>query len=311
MDGVQSFLEQLGVDGYVIKANGLMGGKGVKVASDHLKNFKEAMAFCRELLALGQTFMIEEKLVGEEFSLMCFCDGHSLIAMPLVQDHKRAFNNDEGPNTGGMGSYSDTNHRLPFLSESDFEKALHMNQAIISALTSEYREKYIGILYGSFMATKQGIHLIEFNARFGDPEALNVLSILESDFVQLCEAMIQGRLAGESIRFSPQATVCKYVVPQGYPDHPLKNECIDISKIAHPERLFFGSVEEHSQKIYTLGSRALAVVGQGATLSEAEKMAEQEVNRIQGNIFHRSDIGTEELIARRIHHMRALRQCYV
>ena len=117
MNGVDQFLQELGQDHYVVKANGLMGGKGVKVAGDHLHSFAEAMAFCNEILAVGQTFVNEQKLIGQEFSCMAFCDGESIIPMPIVQDHKRAYVDDKGPNTGGMGSYSNGDHSFPFLSE--------------------------------------------------------------------------------------------------------------------------------------------------------------------------------------------------
>lgn len=311
LDGVKSFLQQLGEGNYVIKANGLMGGKGVKVAGDHLHSIQEAYQFCQVLQSMKQSFVIEEKLIGQEFSLLCFCDGHSLMPMPLIQDHKRAFINDEGPNTGGMGSYSDANHSLPFLSEHDIESAQHINQAVLSALTSEYREAYKGILYGSFMATQHGVRLIEYNARFGDPEVMNALAILESDFVSICDDMVTSRLSRSSVFFRHLATVCKYAVPVGYPDHPTKNGSIDISRIEHPEQLYFGAVDQRAEQLIATGSRALAVVGIGATIHDAEKIAESEINRIQGQLFHRQDIGTDELINRRITQMRMLRQCYV
>lgn len=156
LNQVEAFLSELGEGNYVIKANGLMGGKGVKVAGEHLHSIAEALHFCQEILDKKQTILIEEKLIGQEFSFMCFADGKKLIPMPLVQDHKRAYNGDRGPNTGGMGSYSDTDHRLPFLTPHDVHEALAINNAVFQALSSEYDEPYIGILYGSFIATKNG-----------------------------------------------------------------------------------------------------------------------------------------------------------
>jgi phosphoribosylamine---glycine ligase len=308
MYGVKEFLLHLGEDHYVIKANGLMGGKGVKVAGDHLHSIREALAFCEELIALGQTFVIEEKLIGQEFSLLCFSDGNRLIPMPAVQDHKRAFVGDKGPNTGGMGSYSDANHSLPFLTEKDLESAQHINESMINALTAKYRERYIGILYGSFMATQKGIKLIEFNARFGDPEALNVLSILESDFVDICTAMVAGTLHKGLVTFSNLATVCKYAVPEGYPDAPLKNGLIDINGVSNQELLYLGAVNQEGEKLYATGSRTVAAVGIAATLEEAEEKAEQMIQCVKGKLFHREDIGTRELIQQRIEQMKHLRQ---
>ncbi|MCD6040179.1 MAG: purD [Gammaproteobacteria bacterium] len=311
LSGTKDFLQTLGEGNYVIKANGLMGGKGVKVAGDHLHSMSEAYQFCEELQQTGQSFIIEEKCVGQEFSMLCFCDGNSLVPMPLVQDHKRAFINDEGPNTGGMGSYSDANHRLPFLTEKEVEQAQHINEAVMEALTAEFRERYVGILYGSFMATRNGVRLIEYNARFGDPEALNVLAILESDFVAICEAMIGGKLQRSHVQFANLATVCKYAVPEGYPDSPVKNQLIDVSSVQNLEQLYFAAVNDERGGLYATGSRAVAVVGIAETLSAAEKLAEIEINRIKGKLFHRCDIGTSELIERRVRQMKELRECYV
>jgi len=305
---IQSFLQHLGDNHYVIKADGLMGGKGVKVAGDHLHSLREAYQYCQELHEQGHTFVIEEKLVGQEFSLLCFCDGNQLIPMPIVQDHKRAFVGDEGPNTGGMGSYSDANHRLPFLTDKDIETARNINEAIITALTAEYRERYVGILYGSFIATKKGVQLIEFNARFGDPEALNILSILESDFVEICEAMITGTLAHSKVRFANLATVCKYAVPEGYPYDPVKNALIDIRGVRNQDQLYLGAVNLVNGNLFATGSRTAAVVGVAPTIQEAEAIAEQEIQRLSGPLFHREDIGTSELINSRIVEMQELRQ---
>jgi phosphoribosylamine--glycine ligase len=307
LEGVRDFLLHLGDDHYVIKADGLMGGKGVKVAGDHLHSIREAYQFCEELYSLGQSFVIEEKLIGQEFSLLCFCDGNSLVPMPLIQDHKRAFINDEGPNTGGMGSYSAADLCLPFLTMRDVEKAQHINQSMLNALTAEFREPYIGILYGSFIATKKGIYLIEYNARFGDPEAINALSILETDFVNICEMLVTGTLYLHDIHFAHRATVCKYAVPLGYPDDPIKNSVIDVTGVKDSKQLYFGAVDYNDQELVATGSRAVAVLGIADTISDAEKMAEAEINRIQGQLFHRADIGTEELIQRRVKQMEDLR----
>jgi len=307
LNGVMDFLKELGEGRYVIKADGLMGGKGVKVAGDHLHSFQEAYEFCTSLTQAGQSFVIEEKLIGQEFSLLSFCDGEHLIPMPLVQDHKRAFVNDHGPNTGGMGSYSDANHRLPFITEADQLAAQAINQAVIQAIAEECGEKYQGILYGSFMATRDGIKLIEYNARFGDPEVMNVLSILESDFTEICQSLVLGELTAEQVQFKPLATVCKYAVPLGYPDSPLVNSPIDIHQVKDPEHLYFGAINDVNGRYIATGSRAVAVVGVAATLNEAEKIAEDEINRIQGSLYHRDDIGKANLIQRRCDMMRELR----
>lgn len=307
MDGVKEFLHELGKDGYVIKANGLMSGKGVKVAGDHLHTYEEALAFCETLLDSDMNFVIEEKLIGQEFSLMGFCDGSTLVPMPVVQDHKRAHVNDQGPNTGGMGSYSDIDHSLPFLNKKDLDEAWKINEAVIKALSTEVEGKYIGIIYGSFIATAKGLSVIEFNARFGDPESLNVLSLLKSDFVTLCEAMVTGSLRPEMAEFERKASVCKYVVPEGYPDEPLRNTPIEIAAVKNKAFLYLSAVDYVDGVIYAVGSRAAAYVGVADTITSAEGIAETEVCAIGGRLYHREDIGTERLIQQRVDAMRKLR----
>ena len=308
LNGVDTFLKELGEGNYVVKANGLMGGKGVKVAGDHLHSFNEAIAFCQEILDAGQTIVIEQKLIGQEFSFMGFCDGKIMVPMPIVQDHKRAFVDDKGPNTGGMGSYSDANHSLPFLTAKDVESAWYINEAVFKALMQETGEKYIGILYGSFIATKDGVYVIEFNARFGDPESLNVLTILQSDLAGIFKAMVNGSLRDDMVRFAPQATVCKYAVPEGYPDSPVKNVPIDIAAVKNKARLYFSSVDASDGKIYARGARTAAYVGVADSIPAAEVISEREVCGIDGPLFHRKDIGTERLIQRRVDAMRKLRE---
>jgi phosphoribosylamine--glycine ligase len=209
---------------HVIKDDGLAGGKGVKVCGDHLHTHQDSLAFCLELSALNHPFVVEEKLEGEEFSLLSFCDGLTLAHMPAVQDHKRAFNGDRGPNTGGMGCYSASTHSLPFLTAADIRDAQHINQQVAHALATECRAPYQGILYGGFIATATGVRLIEYNARFGDPEALNLLTLLQSDFAAICHAITTQTLASVPVTFAQQSSVCKYLVPNGYPDNPRKGD---------------------------------------------------------------------------------------
>jgi phosphoribosylamine---glycine ligase len=239
---------------------------------------------------------------------MCFCDGEHIIPMPVVQDHKRAFVNDKGPNTGGMGSYSDADHSLPFLKDEEVIHALHINESVIRALAKEINEKYIGILYGSFIATRNGIYVIEFNARFGDPESLNVLTILESDFSSICEALVTGNLSTDKVKFAQRATVCKYAVPKGYPDSPIKDAVIDISAVKNKSQLYLSAVNVCDGKIHALGSRTAAYVGVADSIPFAEEIAEKEICGVSGPLYHREDIGTERLIQQRVDAMRKLRE---
>jgi phosphoribosylamine--glycine ligase len=307
LDGVEALLDRLG-DAHVIKDDGLAGGKGVKVFGDHLTTRAESLAFCNELLAAGHPFVIEEKLEGEEFSLLSFTDGTTLRHMPAVQDHKRAFNGDRGPNTGGMGSYTDANGSLPFLTPHDIAAAHRINEQVIAALHHELNEPYRGILYGGFMATRNGVRLIEYNARFGDPECLNLLSLLESDLVAICRAIVSSTLYNVDVAFTPAATVCKYLVPEGYPDHPRKGDAVPVPATLPPATtVYLGSVDMNQDTLVSAGSRTLAVVARGSSLSEAESLCEFVLDGIHGPFFHRSDIGTSALISRRVDHMNSLR----
>lgn len=305
-----AWLRELGE--FALKPDGLTGGKGVRVFGDHFANLQQGLEYCREVLSLpASTLVVEEKLDGEEFSLQSFCDGEHIVHMPPVQDHKRAFEGDSGPNTGGMGSYSCEDHSLPFLNPEDLRKAGAINEAVFRSLQEEVRQKYKGILYGSFILTKDGLKVIEYNARFGDPEALNVLSILKTDFIDICKAMIEGTLDRLSIVFDRKATVCKYVVPNGYPDDGAKGETIDLSRVSRTSNLrtYLGAVSGSDEsKLMLHGSRAVGFVGVGDTLREAERVAERAASEVIGPVFHRKDIGTSALVQKRISHVLSIRE---
>lgn len=327
--GCLEFLKELG-DQYVVKADGLAFGKGVKVSGDHLKSHDEAMVFVQECLGSGpstvgrhSSVVIEEKLEGVEFSLMAFADGAHLAFMPVVQDHKRAFEGDLGPNTGGMGSYSCPDHSMPFLLEKDLEDAKDICRKVLLAVKQETGQKYRGILYGGFMAVSDGVKLIEFNARFGDPEAMNVLPILETDFVDICQAILSGTLDKFPIRFARKATVCLYVVPEGYPDSSKVGEALTIGVMPRGVELFYSSVNVRGDantriprestnssngRVVTTSSRSIGVVGIANTIEAARKLAVEGVRQIKGKICYRSDIGSPELIEKRVSFLRSLRR---
>ena len=305
MDGVLSYLQALD-ENYVVKYDGLAGGKGVKVAGDHLNSHNEAKEYCQSLVDRGGKFIIEEKLIGQEFSLMSFSDGTDLKHMPAVQDHKRAYEGDTGPNTGGMGTYSDANHSLPFLKEEDIETAHNINVATANALKDKFGEGYKGVLYGGFIATASGVKLIEYNARLGDPEAMNVLPLLDSCFIDICNGIVDGNLSSVDVQFKAKATVCKYAVPKGYPDKPIRGVPIEISGVQNPEQLFYASVDVKDGQFILAGSRAVAAVGIADNISSAEEIAEKNISAIKGPVFHRTDIGTNKLIQNKLDHMLSL-----
>lgn len=309
----KEFIEML--DGEVaIKPIGLTGGKGVKVAGDHFKSIEEAVDYAKDVINKkiggGARVLVEEKIVGEEFTIQAFCDGNTIIPTPAVQDHKRLLEGDEGPNTGGMGSYSHASGVLPFMERNDYEEASAILQRVVDALAREGR-KYRGVIYGQFMLTNEGPKVVEINARWGDPEAMNVLPLLKTNFVEICLSMVDGSISRKEIDFECKSTVCKYVVPEGYGIKPLSGEKIFVDEDCIEKaggRLFYASVNEKDGEVYTTTSRSLAVLGIADEIEEAEKMCEESLKCIKGNhLYVRHDIGTKNLIQKRIEHMQQLR----
>ncbi len=297
-----------------VKPVGLTGGKGVKIMGEHLEDKKEVIEYCEKILEeeIGgePRLVLEERLVGEEFTLQVFTDGETLIPMPLVQDHKRLFEGDEGPNTGGMGSYSQADGLLPFLDESIYRESVQIMEETLKALKEEGRP-YKGVLYGQFMLTSYGPKIIEYNCRWGDPEAMNVLPLLESDYVEICERIAEGELDGLDVTFEKKASVCKYVVPEGYGVDPNGGNPLEVDEEAvenEGAQLFYASVDEKDGKIYTTTSRSLAVVGYSEDMEEAEAASERALGHVKGDhIRMRHDIGKPQSIQRKVDHMNEVR----
>ncbi len=282
---------------YVIKADGLHGGKGVKVSGEDFKDINSALEYCQEIQKCHEKILIEEKLFGNEFSIMSFVDNVTCKHMPPVKDYKRLYNNDQGPNTGSMGSISYANHMLPFLDQNDINLCHNINESIIKHLNWEIGRQYCGILYGSFIKTKDGIKIIEFNARFGDPECINILEILETDLSHIFEHMINGKLNQLDIQFKNQTTCCRYLVPNGYPENPVKNHEIYIDERCNQNNIIYAGISKqikgNETYLYEIGSRTIAVVGVSKNLYEANKIVEEQTKFINGPLIYRTDIGKE------------------
>jgi phosphoribosylamine---glycine ligase len=307
--GIEAFFDEL--DGIVLKPDGLTGGKGVLVQGDHFRTHAEALDLCRDILKIHPGVTVEDKLEGEEFSLQCLCDGRTVVATPPVQDHKRRFDDDRGPNTGGMGSYSAADHLLPFLDAAAVADGLAITRKVAEAIHRETGVPYKGVMYGGFIITRSGVKLVEYNARFGDPEAMNILPLLRTDFIDICRAIIDGQLDRLDIVFEKKATVCKYVVPKGYglpQDHAeaaSTSSRIEIGEVREA-KLYYSSIDQRPDGLYMTSSRAIGVVGIADSLAEAERIAERAVGAIRGSVDHRQDIGTEPLLRKRIQHMKML-----
>lgn len=271
----------------VIKYDGLAAGKGVVVATTR----EEADAALRDMLldsAFGQgRVLIEEFLDGPEFSFMCAVGGRKVYPLALAQDHKRAFDGDKGPNTGGMGAYSP----LPFISDEIREKALEeIMQRTADGLADEGIE-YTGILYGGLILTKEGPKVIEFNARFGDPETEVVLPRLESDIFELFDAAIDS--TDHETKWSEDACLGVVLASDGYPGSYKKGVELDFSDCS---KVFHMGTAVKDGQLQSAGGRVAMVTGKGKTLEEAAAKAYADVKKsVREGLFYRSDIGKQVL----------------
>ncbi len=295
---------------FVVKPDGLTGGKGVLVQGSDFTEAKDGAAYAKSLLVQGGKALLEERLEGEEFSLMAFVSDAGVLPMPAVQDFKRALEGDTGGNTGGMGSYSQRDHLLPFLSPGDRDRALASLEATVAALRAEGLG-YRGILYGGFLLTAAGPRLLEWNVRFGDPEGINVLTLYEEgNFSDLLLGVAEGRPDPNLLRFRRRSTVVRYLVPPGYGSRPVPGGVVELDEErieADGVHVVYGAVEAAGPGLVRLGSsRGLALVGEASAIHEAAARVEASLSFVRGPYYVRHDIGTQADLAKRWEHMRRL-----
>ena len=284
---------------FVIKDDGLCSGKGVKLFNN--KNYKLSLPYIKGILEKSNSLydikkcLIEEKLYGEEFVLMSFCDGTNIKHMPIVKDFKKIKLGSD-VNTGSIGCIVQSNHTLPFLLNSDITECRSLNEKVM-LLLSEEKNKYKGILYGSFMKTSNGVKLIEYNARFGDPEGLAILSILKTDLGLIFKSIVEGTLDKLNIEYENKNVICKYLVPPGYPDFSQKNSEFIIPEMNNLD-IYQAGLKYEENKMFLTGSRTLAIIKKSNGLSENHKdffqiynEIEEEINNIKQNLYYREDIG--------------------
>ena len=275
----------------VLKYDGLAAGKGVVIAA----TMADADAALRDML-LDDRFghgkvVVEDYLEGPEFSFMCFVDGRRIYPMALAQDHKRAYDGDEGPNTGGMGAYSP----LPFLTADDEHFALErIMRPTADALCAEGCP-FTGVLYGGLMKTRDGIKVIEFNARFGDPETEVVLPRLSSDIADIFAAVADGRPVEMPIVWDDRATVGVVLASKGYPGAYEKGAVIEGLDRVDGAVYHMGTAMREGA-VVTAGGRVAIVVCAAPTLREALAKCNAEVDKVRcDNLFHRTDIGAKSM----------------
>lgn len=269
----------------VIKYDGLAAGKGVVVAL----SYDEAEAALRDML-LDESFgkgrvVVEDFLDGPEFSFMCVVSGEKVYPLAIAQDHKRAYDGDKGANTGGMGAYSP----VPFISDEIRNDALeHIIKPVAAGLVKE-GVPFTGVLYGGLILTKEGPKVIEFNARFGDPETEVVLPRMESDIYALFDAAVDGR--DFEISWSDEAVLGVVLASKGYPGKYAKGSVIEGLENVKSSVYHMGTARK-DKDLVTAGGRVMMVVGKGKTLAEARDMALADIEKIKcDNLFHRTDIG--------------------
>jgi len=280
-----------------IKADGLAAGKGVVIAADR----KEAQEALREMMEGGRfgdasrTVVVEEFLEGEEFSLMALVCGERAWPMALSQDHKRAFDGDLGPNTGGMGAYSP----VPQIPASVQSAAEGIAEKAAAALASEGRS-FTGFLYAGLIATAEGPKVIEFNARLGDPEAQALLPRLESDLFEAISALTRGgRESAAGMRWSGGAAVAVVLASKGYPgEYPSGFPIEGLGDLMPDTLAFHGGTDVRGGRLTAAGGRALALARRAPTIAQAQKEAYEEIGKIRSpGLFWRGDIGWRALAA--------------
>ena len=292
VDQAKEFIAQTGAP-IVVKADGLAAGKGVVVAM----TIEEANAAVEDMLSgnrfgeAGSTVVIEEFMEGEEASLLAFVDGKTVVPMIASQDHKRIFDGDKGPNTGGMGTYAPA----PVLTDALRDEAMKtILEPMVAAMENEGMP-YVGCLYAGLMITPQGPKVVEFNARFGDPETQVVLPLLDSDLGQIMMACATGTLTADMVKWKDSSAACVILASKGYPETSSKGDIISGDIKQHDTTIVFHSGTKLIGENYlTNGGRVLGVVGLGKDLRTALDRAYGRIEHIDfEGMQYRTDIGAK------------------
>ena len=322
---VYGWLDELD-DKAVVKPDKPTAGKGVGVWGDHFITREKLFEHFMSNFQYG-TVIIEEKIDGEESSFQALCDGKHFIPLPGTRDYKRAFDGDKGLNTGGMGSYKDADDALPFLTAAEREKEVALATRIFEKWKAKIDDDTAlrGVpLYLAFMHTGAGIKILENNSRPGDPEIINILPIVEDDFVDVCFKILEGNLS--RVELKKAATVLTYKVPPGYGgysdvfsglvDKAAVGTAVDLSgaymlasKYGDNIRIYPGAMEVRDNQVYALKSRAVGVLGVGENIEEARQVSLEGARAIEGGaMWNRTDIASKKHIAKSVSHMEQLRR---
>ncbi len=285
-------------ENFVVKPEGLTGGKGVKVGGIHFMTKEEGIAYARECLNQSGKVIVQDKVKGKEFTVMCVTDGKTVVTLPTTFDYPYRYDKDKGPGTGGMGCIGFANGLLPFLTKEDIEKCSQLIEKTVHYLNQD-SEEFTGILYGGFFKTEEGIKFIEFNARFGDPEAMNVINSFETPFAEVVASVFERNLLKENCKFNKKNSFLVYIVSKEY---ALKSNVPPVEFMLNKENLenkgvkiYFANAKRIGENRYTSvsNSRLFAIEKTGDNFDEIKKQVydviQQEVDEV---LDYRTDIGT-------------------
>lgn len=284
-------------DNFVVKPEGLTGGKGVKVGGVHFNGKQEGYNYALTCLKESGKVIVQDKVEGREFTVTALTDGENLVITPITFDYPYRLDGDKGPGTGGMGTLSFENGLLPFLNKNDIDQCSMLMKKVIQYINKDSME-FNGVLYGGFFKCKDGIKFIEFNARFGDPESLNILNALETPFPEVIDHIINKTLTSDNCKFKKIYTFTIYIVSKDYAIRLNKEACIfNVNKKLIEEKgakVYFANAKKIGSDTYTSvsNSRLLAIVTTGNSLEEAKDKAYNAINgNVDTKLDYRKDIG--------------------
>lgn len=297
VEDLKNIIDKYEDDSFVVKPEGLTGGKGVKVGGIHFKGKEEGYEYAKSCLEASGNVIVQDKIEGREFTVMALTDGEDIVVTPITFDYPYRFDEDKGPGTGGMGCLSFENGMLPFLNEADINECASLIQNTLKYINKDSIE-FNGVIYGGFFKTKNGIKFIEFNARFGDPEALNVLNSLETPFTEVMKNIFNKTLNKENCKFKKNCTFTVYVVTKEYAVENRKEPLVFTLNKEEIEKqgvkIYFANTKNVKGDTYSSvsNSRLFGLTTSGKTLEEAK---DRVYKSMQGNLDekldYRKDIG--------------------
>ena len=278
----------------VIKASGLAAGKGVVLpeTKDEAKSTLEEILIDKTFGDAGNEVVIEERMTGQEVSLMAFTDGTTVVPMIPAQDHKRLLDGDDGPNTGGMGAYAPAPVFTTAMLQETIEKVL---QPAVDGFRNEGR-KFVGVLYAGLMLTPNGIRVLEFNCRFGDPETQVVLPLLETDLIEIIEACVDGRLNELDVQWKSSAAICVVLASKGYPERPEKGQVVSFGELPEDMICFHAGTKQSGVDVVTAGGRVFGLTAWSSDIASAVEKVYANIDQVTfDGMQYRKDIAHRAL----------------